>query len=483
MANISQSAGQVFRTVANRGRIVVSNNRRQIRVLGPLQVVIDDAPAELRGRIPRALLGRLVIAHGETVPVERLVSDLWDGRPPASALSVLQVQVHKLRRVLEPQRPRRAAAEIVVSEAPGYALRLAVGEVDAWQFEDGLGKYENLIRDRGDALDPAERCRILDTVLADWHGPALASFAEQHWAAAEAARLTDLRLLAAESRARAALELDRPVEVVTGLRALVQRRPDREESTRLLATAQYRLGQQAAALATLRRTREYLGAELGVDPGRRLQDLEISILTQSDALDGPASSVATPPPERRARYPRQRAAALAAARIAREQGIRLVWLVDSTGSDAGTPADTVAAALRAQSWTVVRARCRAGDTRPVRVWAEIADRLGGGAGMVAGSLSGAGEYDIARTIVRRCRASTPQQPVALVLDELQHGDPATWRILRLITHWLRRSPVLVVLTARTADADPELRATAAALADRTAAWEESITPPVERPNE
>ncbi|GAB4588392.1 hypothetical protein Ntsu_62240 [Nocardia sp. IFM 10818] len=256
-----------------------------MRVLGPLQVVIDGAPVDIRGRIKRTLLGRLVIAQGQVVSTGRLIDDIWEGEPPPSAVAVLQVQIHNLRRVFEPQRPRRAPATVLVSEPHGYALRLAPEEVDAWRFEALLGGYEKRVRDLAADFDAAQRCELLDEALDCWQGPALESFPDARWAEAEVARLTDLRLLAAELRAQAALELDRPTEVVTGLRPLVERYPEREESTRLLATAQYRLGQQTDALATLRRASEYLIQEMGVNPGRRLQELETAILTHSDALE------------------------------------------------------------------------------------------------------------------------------------------------------------------------------------------------------
>ncbi|WP_067535071.1 AfsR/SARP family transcriptional regulator [Nocardia crassostreae] len=256
-----------------------------MRILGPLQVEIDGAPVEIRGRIQRALLGRLAIAQGQVDSTGRLVDDIWEGEPPPSAVSVLQVQIHNLRRVFEPQRARRAPAAVLVSEPHGYALRLAAEDVDAWHFEALLAEYEKRVRELADEFDAVRRCDLLDVALACWRGPALESFPDARWGEAEVARLTDLRLLAAELRARAALELDRSTEVVTGLRPQVEQYPQREESARLLATAQYRLGQQTDALATLRRAREFLIREMGVNPGRRLQELETAILTQSDALE------------------------------------------------------------------------------------------------------------------------------------------------------------------------------------------------------
>ena len=61
--------------------------------------------------------------------------------------------------------------------------------------------------------------------------------------------------------------------------------PLRERRWVLLATALYRSGRQADALAAIREARERLADELGVEPGAELTELELGILRHDDALD------------------------------------------------------------------------------------------------------------------------------------------------------------------------------------------------------
>ena len=71
------------------------------------------------------------------------------------------------------------------------------------------------------------------------------------------------------------------------LEALVAEHPLRERPRGQLMTALYRSGRQADALAAYRAGRESLVAELGIEPGADLQELERAILRQDPALDLP----------------------------------------------------------------------------------------------------------------------------------------------------------------------------------------------------
>ncbi|MFG2500643.1 BTAD domain-containing putative transcriptional regulator [Streptomyces sp. NPDC048441] len=249
-------------------------------VLGP--VVAWDGAGEaiaLKGPRHRAVLARLIVARRRVVPVARLVDDLWVD-PPKDAVGTVRTFVAALRRALEPQRPPRTPARILVTEGPGYALRAEPGAVDAWRFEQAVTAAAKLPPQ--DALDRVEEA------LGWWRGPAYADFADpadEHWARAERSRLGELRLHAVERRAEARLDLGRAAEAVPDLDAHVAEHPWREDAWRLLALALYRTGRQGDALAVLRRARALLVEQLGVDPGQGLRRLEADILGQARHLD------------------------------------------------------------------------------------------------------------------------------------------------------------------------------------------------------
>lgn len=254
----------------------------KIGVLGAV-AAWDEAgdPLALKGPRHRAVLARLVVAHRRVVPVTRLTEDLWDD-PPARAVGTVRTFVGDLRRALEPDRPPRTPSRLLVTEGPGYALRAAKDDVDAWRFEQTV-----------DALADAGPERVaagLGEALGWWRGPAFADFGDERWLRTERARLTELRLHAVERRAEARIALGEAAATVPGLDAHVTEHPWREDAWRLLALALYRSGRQADALSVLRRARAMLREHLGVDPGPRLRRLEEDVLRHAEHLDPGAGS-------------------------------------------------------------------------------------------------------------------------------------------------------------------------------------------------
>jgi DNA-binding SARP family transcriptional activator len=116
--------------------------------------------------------------------------------PPAAATASLQAYVSQLRRILEPDRPARAPAQVLVTQDPGYALRVDADDVDGSRFLRLAIEGRRLL-DAGRADDAAGQ---LDQALALWRGPALVEFQSERWAAAAAARLAEARETALEDR-------------------------------------------------------------------------------------------------------------------------------------------------------------------------------------------------------------------------------------------------------------------------------------------
>jgi len=241
----------------------------EIHILGPLEASEDGQSLDLGPPKQRALLALLVLHRNEVVSADRLIDELWAGRPPAAAGKSIQVYVSQLRKTL--------GADAIESRAGGYKLTLSA-DVDRF---DRLAEEGSDLLERGESRRAAE---VLRAALSLWRGPPLADVAYESFAQSEIARLDELRLTTLEARIDADLAGGREAELVPELQRLVRDNPLRERLRAQLMLALYRTGRQAEALETYRNTRQTLTDELGLEPSRELQQLEQAILRQDEAL-------------------------------------------------------------------------------------------------------------------------------------------------------------------------------------------------------
>jgi WD40 repeat protein/DNA-binding SARP family transcriptional activator/ABC-type transport system involved in cytochrome c biogenesis ATPase subunit len=257
----------------------------KFHILGPLEVRGESGPLALGGAKPRAALAVLLLHPNIPVSAERLALALWGEDAPAGATKTVQVHISRLRKALDDP-------EVIVTSAAGYCLRVGPGELDAAEFE-------RLADDGRQALAGGQTERaagLLREALGLWRGTPLADLALDTFHEAEISRLEERRLVALETRVEADLASGRQAELIAELRQLTVANPTRERFAAQLMVALYRCGRQAEALETYQETRRSLIAELGVEPGPWLRELQESILRQDVALD-PGAVVAELPAE------------------------------------------------------------------------------------------------------------------------------------------------------------------------------------------
>src|SRR4051812_22899859 len=89
-------------------------------VLGGVWATGDGAPVDLGGHRQRSVVARLLPSRGAVVPADLLVADLWYAETPPRAQAALQAHISHLRRALEPDRPPRTPARLLLTVPPGY---------------------------------------------------------------------------------------------------------------------------------------------------------------------------------------------------------------------------------------------------------------------------------------------------------------------------------------------------------------------------
>ena len=258
--------------------------RIDFRILGPLEVAIDAETIKLGGPGQRAVLAILLLDANQVMHIDRIVDDLYDDAPPASALTQVQAHVSHLRKLLGGGLGTDGGRSILETHASGYLLRSGSDDIDAGRFEHRT-KEAFAALDQGDAETAADALR---EALAMWRGPALADFAHERFAQSAIARLEEHRLQALERRIEADLMLGRDGDLVGELEELTLEHPLREQLRAHLMLALYRSGRQAEALDVFHGTRRMLGEELGIEASPALRDLAGMVLRQEPSLERPS---------------------------------------------------------------------------------------------------------------------------------------------------------------------------------------------------
>jgi DNA-binding SARP family transcriptional activator len=251
-------------------------------VLGPLAAWRSDGSmVELGGRKQKVLLATLLFADGAVVPVHRLGDVLWGEQPPKSWLSNLHTYLSRLRVRLPEMPPERVDG--------GYRLPSPAG-CDLHRFRDAVAVGRRALRD----ADHEVAATSFRSALATWRGTPLAGLVVPALEA-QIDRLQQERLAVFEDAVEAEFALGRHASLVGELRSATSEEPYRERLWAQLMTAEFRSGQRAAALASYRKVRGLLVAELGIEPGHALQHLQSAILTGDSRSPVVAGGFGRPP--------------------------------------------------------------------------------------------------------------------------------------------------------------------------------------------
>ena len=461
-------------------------------VLGPLEVRASGQVVDIGSRMPRLLLAALLLEPGAVVSLDGLIDALWGEAPPPGAIGALQVHVSALRRALEPDRAPRAAPTVLVRRAPGYALLVERGAVDAHRFARLIGAG----RARLAAGEPSDAVAALRNALALWRGTPYADLAGAAFLQPEAVRLTELRAGAWESLAEAGLAAGEHASLVADLERLAHDEPIRERRWELLALALYRSGRQTEALRVLQQARRTLIQDMGIEPGPSLRRLEQDILQQAPSLEwrppstrasataigerAAASRTSGPPLVGRDTELAQLRTALdgtvnghgrvalisgepgiGKTRLAEElsasaasRGVQVAWgrAPEGDAAPAYWPWVQIVRTLVTESAAEALRQALAADAEElVRLVPEVTEVAGRELGRpldVASDTARTRLYDAVVGFVLRLAAS---RPLLLVIDDMHWADVQTLQLVQLLAGRLSAAPVLLAATYRVHD--------------------------------
>jgi DNA-binding SARP family transcriptional activator/tetratricopeptide (TPR) repeat protein len=246
---------------------------RQIRLLGPVDLLVDGGSRAVPGRTLQTLLAVLSLRTGEVVAADLLADELWGDRPPSTAANTLQRHVSSLRALL-------GGLATITAQPPGYVLVPIRGQAEITD----VVVADRLVHEAATTADLEARVAALRDALSLWRGNPLAGVADDGFLSGRAAALARQRMFVHRAWVRARIALGEGVELLAELHDLIVQEPYDEELHGGLMVALYRAGRQAEALAVARNLRASLADDLGIDPGAAIRDLEAAILRQDPSL-------------------------------------------------------------------------------------------------------------------------------------------------------------------------------------------------------
>ena len=204
----------------------------EVRLLGPLEVVVDGEPIALGGRKQRSVLAMLALDPNRVLSIDRLIDGVWGESAADGARRTLQVYISNLRAALRPADGLR-----IESRAPGYVLEVDPDAIDLHRFAQTSAEARRQL-DEGRFAEAAAR---LDEAHALWRGAPLDDLALEPFAEGGGLeRLQEARITLLEDRVDVALALGRHEEAVAEAEALVTSHPLRERPWGQLMLALYR---------------------------------------------------------------------------------------------------------------------------------------------------------------------------------------------------------------------------------------------------
>jgi DNA-binding SARP family transcriptional activator len=266
-------------------------------ILGPVEVRSASGSYVPRGPKVRKVFALMLLSPNQTVGLEAMAEELWDGAPPRSAVATIRTHVYHLRGMLERESGLPALASSLLTQETGYQLEVARGQLDADIFGSLLAQGRELMA--GDRS--AEAAVVLREALSLWRGPVLANVRRGSVLSRMVVSLEETRVRGLEMLIEADMRLGHHRELVSQLRGLVAADPLNEWFHARLIDALHQSGRRCAALTAFRELRTLLREELGVEPSAEAQQLQQAILTAGRPASGALTfRTAGPPAPRRA---------------------------------------------------------------------------------------------------------------------------------------------------------------------------------------
>ena len=247
---------------------VTEDTQVQVFTFGRTEVLSPGGPlsGEWLDQRPGQLLKYLTCERHRVVPTEE-IAESFSGHAQRSTLNTVRYFIHALRKRLEPGRPKRGQASVVLARRGGYTLNDAVVWIDADEFEANVNAGVAALA-HGERAAAADR---FEKALSLYQGDFLADEPYAEWALLERARLR--ALVEKPLRALSAFHADDPDVAARYLERLAQMEPLDGDVQRELLSLWVRQGRLSRAVRHYQAFQQRLLREFGSRPEFSLSEI------------------------------------------------------------------------------------------------------------------------------------------------------------------------------------------------------------------
>ncbi|MBF0242590.1 MAG: hypothetical protein HQK64_08955 [Desulfamplus sp.] len=243
-----------------------------IKTLGGFLVSINNQPVAdniWEGNKPKLLLKSIICHNTREVSKDIIIDDIWPDAPMKSGEKSFKINLHRLRKVLEPDVNKQVGYSYITMEAGRVSLDSELVTVDIDTFIN-LAKqgYESLARD-----EVLLALSFFERAAECYMGDFLAEESYEEWIDLKRDSLKRYYIEMLMVMARVYEEQEQPFQAVEYLKKAIQADPLHEEAYQNLMIVYADAGMVKAATALYERWRQIAINELGVEPDLETQNI------------------------------------------------------------------------------------------------------------------------------------------------------------------------------------------------------------------
>jgi DNA-binding SARP family transcriptional activator len=253
----------------------------RFEVLGAMRVLVGGGEVDAGPSQQRIMLAALVLR--DAVRTDTLIDVVWPSAP-ATAGNTVHKYVSRLRRLCEPNLPKRHQGHVIRRTPHGYRLMAGSCTTDLADFRD-------LIVAASQADDPAFALNLYERALRIWRGQCCADLPPEISARLPCHGVNQEYVDAAQAAAEVAIGCGQPQRIIGALAKASDWDPWNEGIWARLMLALTSAGRQADALMIYRDVERRLRWELGVEPGDELRAVHRAVLNGARPVHMSGSTV------------------------------------------------------------------------------------------------------------------------------------------------------------------------------------------------